>query len=57
MTKTARALLLLAILFAPASSAWAAPAGQAAVREYRKVIRTYPFSDPNPIAAVGRVYP
>ncbi len=29
----------------------------ASVREYRKVIRTYPFSDPNPIAAPGRIYP
>ena len=31
--------------------------GRATVREYRKVIRTYPFSDPNPIPAVGRIYP
>ncbi len=32
-------------------------AARATTREYRKTIRTYPFSDPNPIAAVGRIYP
>jgi tetratricopeptide (TPR) repeat protein len=31
--------------------------GRATVREYRKVFRTYPFSDPNPIPQVGRIYP
>ncbi|RPJ71617.1 MAG: DUF5107 domain-containing protein [Acidobacteria bacterium] len=30
---------------------------RATTREYRKTIRTYPFSDPNPIATVGRIYP
>jgi tetratricopeptide (TPR) repeat protein len=29
----------------------------ATAREYRKSIRTYPFSDPNPIATMGRIYP
>ena len=29
----------------------------ATVREYRKVIRTYPFSDPNPVPQMGRIYP
>ena len=27
------------------------------VREYTKEFRTYPFSDPDPIPAVGRIYP
>ena len=36
--------------------AGAAP-GAATVRTYKKVIRTYPFSDPNPIPVVGRIYP
>ena len=29
----------------------------ATVREYKKTIRTYPFADPNPIAAFERIYP
>jgi hypothetical protein len=65
--------LLLAILLAQASVLAHAPggpasglpsqasvqnrAGQGTVREYKKVIRTYPFSDPNPIPNVGRIYP
>jgi hypothetical protein len=35
----------------------AAGSGRATVREYKKVFRTYPFSDPNPIPVVGRIYP
>ncbi|MBE3131983.1 MAG: DUF5107 domain-containing protein [Acidobacteria bacterium] len=35
----------------------AADVGRATVREYRKVFRTYPYSDPNPIPAPGRLYP
>jgi tetratricopeptide (TPR) repeat protein len=27
------------------------------IREYQKVFTTYPFSDPNPIPVVGRIYP
>ncbi len=51
-----RLLLLLAVVCAAVPAA-AADAAKATVREYRKVIRTYPFSDPNPIAAAGRIYP
>ena len=29
----------------------------AIVREYTKVFTTYPFSDPNPIPAIGKIYP
>lgn len=29
----------------------------ATVREYKKVYKTYPFSDPNPIPNEGRIYP
>ncbi len=32
-------------------------AGRATVREYRKALRTYPFSDPDPIPNAGRIYP
>ncbi len=35
----------------------AAPAAQATVHEYKRVFRTYPYSDPNPIPVVGRIYP
>ena len=34
-----------------------ARAERATVREYRKVFRTYPFSDPDPIPNPGRIYP
>jgi len=30
---------------------------KATVREYRKVFKTYPFSDPDPIPKVGKIYP
>src|SRR5437773_486025 len=29
----------------------------ATIKEYSKVFPTYPFSDPNPIAAVDKIYP
>ncbi|MEZ4412891.1 MAG: DUF5107 domain-containing protein [Gemmatimonadales bacterium] len=35
----------------------AAQAPRATVREYERVFPTYPFSDPNPIPVVGRIYP
>jgi Tfp pilus assembly protein PilF len=49
------ALALVVALLWP-NAATAAP-GVSTVREYRKVIRTYPFSDPNPVPVVGRIYP
>ena len=52
--RTAWCALWLAVLI-PAT-AGAAP-GAATVRTYKKVIRTYPFSDPNPIPVVDRIYP
>jgi hypothetical protein len=30
---------------------------RAVVREYKKVFRTYPYSDPNPIPVMGKIYP
>ncbi len=56
MTTFRRAAWLAACL-ALWSAAASAAGGSATVREYRKVIRTYPFSDPNPIPQVGRIYP
>lgn len=47
-------LLLLAFV---ASSPTFAGAEGATVREYRKTLRTYPFSDPDPIPNAGRIYP
>ena len=29
----------------------------ATIREYKKVFTTYPYSDPNPIPAIGKIYP
>jgi hypothetical protein len=56
MTRRPRAalLLLLALVTAPPALA---RAERATVREYRKVFRTYPFSDPDPIASTVRIYP
>jgi tetratricopeptide (TPR) repeat protein len=50
-----RAVLLAAFAlgFCPAL----ARAERATVREYRKVFRTYPFSDPDPVPNPGRIYP
>ena len=31
--------------------------GPAKVTEYKKAFKTYPFSDPDPIPEVGKVYP
>jgi tetratricopeptide (TPR) repeat protein len=54
-----KAIVLAWIFCLVLASGQAVAAGpeKATVREYRKTIRTYPFSDPNPIAAVGRIYP
>jgi len=47
-------LLLLALLTGlPAR----AETGKATAREYRRTFRTYPFSDPDPIAHASRIYP
>ncbi len=40
-----------------ARSHWPPRSPRATVREYQQVFPTYPFSDPNPIPAVGRIYP
>src|SRR6201991_2109460 len=29
----------------------------AKIREYKKVFKTYPFSDPDPIPEIGKIYP
>lgn len=35
----------------------AAAQNVAAVKEYKKVFKTYPYSDPNPIPTMGKIYP
>jgi tetratricopeptide (TPR) repeat protein len=50
-------VLLLALVLVSRAAAAAAPQRTATVREYKKVFRTYPYSDPNPIATPGRIYP
>lgn len=49
--------LALAAVTVIATSALPAQSSRATVREYRRVFPTYPFSDPNPIPVVGRIYP
>ena len=49
--------LALAVLMAIAASELPAQSSRATVREYQHVFPTYPFSDPNPIPVVGRIYP
>ena len=34
-----------------------APAQEASIRESVQVFRTYPFSDPDPVARMGNIYP
>jgi len=29
----------------------------ATIREYKKVFTTYPYSDPNPVPVMGKIYP
>ena len=62
MLKTAALLIPLALASPTASQALpvssvAPPPPAATVREYQKEFTTYPFSDPNPIPVVGRIYP
>jgi tetratricopeptide (TPR) repeat protein len=51
------ACLSLGTQVAAAGQGQPASGPRATVREHRRVIPTYPFSDPNPIATVGRIYP
>ena len=49
--------LCLALATTLAARPLDAQTAPATVREYDQVFATYPFDDPNPIAAVGRIYP
>ena len=49
-------IFLLYVLVQPAA-VFAAGGPRATVREVRTVYKTYPFSDPNPIAVRGKIYP
>jgi predicted Zn-dependent protease len=48
------ALLLLALFQIPIVSTWAQ---NATIKEYKKVFTTYPFSDPDQVPKVGKIYP
>ena len=48
---------LAGLLIAAAVGAASAQRPHATVREFRATLTTYPFSDPNPIPVVGRIYP
>jgi len=52
-----RLTLSLALCLPTAASSLAAQGPRATVREYQRAFPTYPFSDPNPIPVVGRIYP
>jgi hypothetical protein len=47
--------IVLCLFFASATTMAQAP--KATVREYKKVFKTYPYSDPNPIPTMGKIYP
>src|SRR5262249_13909915 len=47
--------ILFCALFLPAHSL--AQNRAATIKEYKKVFVTYPYSDPNPIPVVGKIYP
>jgi hypothetical protein len=51
------ALAVLAVLLPLLPARAGAETARATVREYRKVFRTYPFSDPDPVPNPGRIYP
>ena len=50
-------LAVLAVLLPLLPARAGAETARATVREYRKVFRTYPFSDPDPVPNPGRIYP
>ncbi len=52
-----RIATFVAVVSACVAAPLAAQGSRATVREYDRVFPTYPFSDPNPIPAVGRIYP
>jgi hypothetical protein len=54
MTHASRAAAL-ALLLAATTAGAQVPAAR--IREFTQAFPTYPFSDPNPIPAVGRIYP
>lgn len=51
---TARSLLLALALWPTVT---APLGGQATVREVKRTLTTYPFSDPDPVPRLGRIYP
>ncbi len=52
-----QAVLLLWLAAGGAAGTAEAQAPRATVREYQQVFTTYPFSDPNPVPVIGRIYP
>ncbi len=54
MLKKSVVFILLAIAVQFVAQAQSA---KAVVREFKKVFKTYPFSDPNPIPTMGKIYP
>ena len=57
MLRRSSTTVLLAALALVTALPAAGRAERATVREYKKVFRTYPFSDPDPVPNPGRIYP
>src|SRR5215813_3823344 len=55
ITTRSLAAILFCLAALPAFSM--AQNNAATIREYKKVFVTYPYSDPNPIPTVGKIYP
>ena len=57
LLRTRSAVTGLTLAAACLATPLAAQAPRATVREFTRMFPTYPFSDPNPIPVVGRIYP
>ena len=57
MLRRSSTTVLLAALALVTALPAAGRAERATVREYKKIFRTYPFSDPDPVPNPGRIYP
>ncbi len=50
-----RLLVTIKLIFFTCMVLWAQQ--KATVREYSKIFKTYPFSDPDPVPEMGKIYP
>ena len=50
-----KSLLTAKLIFFTCAALWAQQ--KATVKEYSKIFKTYPFSDPDPVPGMGKIYP